>query len=166
VPDPFYPGGSINIAFLSIEEFKRLDLSGQGVASRKPINGERVVYYRIPMTSYDTIYHELVHAFDPKFILGLSKPQRSGGFQSMGTPHEVDAYIGGFVDEMQNRLNVAPPERKKDLLGELRYWLSYINKGDEPEDMPTLLKGMQIYHLRKDPAIWKKFLSIIYNQIR
>lgn len=151
IKDTFYPNNEVDIAFLTQEEWdKRKYPQGQGVAGKIP---PRVVHYKIPMTGYDTIYHELVHAFDPKFVLFKTAPGNN-------TPHEVDAYIGGHIDVMKEKLRTATPQDKKELIGWLRH-----GQDTEPYDMPKLLAGMNVFHLKQNPKVWRKFVSSVYNEL-
>jgi hypothetical protein len=168
VNDPFFPGKKIHIGFITIEEAGRRGYpNAQGIASAKPLpkEGERIVYYRIPMTGFDTIYHELVHAFDPKLAKGISKIEKVNGFQSMVTPHEVDAVISGFVDIMHDKLQEASPTERRSLIEELKAWLRKGDADVEPWNMPTLLQGMQVYQLKSTPKLWRKLTSTIYNSL-
>ncbi len=166
IPDTFEKGKLIDVAFLSMEEWKKRGLSGQGVASRAGIpdtNNQRVVWYRIPMTGLDTIYHELVHAYDPKFVKGMSKPEIKNGFQSMTTAHEVDAQIGGFIDLMKEKLHNSDHDERAELISELEHWLRKNKTEQDLEQMPRLLAGMPVWHLKQDRKIWGKFLTSVYS---
>jgi len=117
------------------------------------------------MTMYDTIYHELVHLYDPKFAKGISKSETQDGLQKMTTPHEVDAQVSGFVDLMREKLDVANDGEKKNLIKDLKNWLRKADDETEGWNMPRLLAGMPIYHLKKS-GNWRKFISIIYNTMK
>ena len=167
IPDPFFPS-QMDVAFLTIEEWnKRGYPSSQGISSDKPfVNNERVVYYRIPMTDYSTIYHELVHAYDPKIGKGLSPNKKINGMQDNRTPHELDAHLSGHIDMMKQMLREASPEQSNKWKAELKNWLNDKTRyDDEPYFMPQLLKGVMVDPFRKNQKLWRKFVSSIYNAV-
>jgi hypothetical protein len=167
IDDPFYPGKKVDIGFITREEAKKRKLLiGQGVVSSKPLpeTGERICYYAIPISGFDTIYHELVHVFDPKVGKGLSKSAWSSGFQSMDTPHEVDANISGFIDIMKEKLEKTSPTKRNDLIKELKDWLR--NPVDlDPWAMPELLRTTVGGSFMKGGKNRHKFLTSIYNAL-
>lgn len=163
LPNVFRPGRPIDVGFLTIEEWQRRKYPmGQGTNSREP----PLIHYRIPMTGYDTIYHELVHAYDPKLAKGLSLPKRLGKEQDNRTPHEVEAQIAGHIDMMKERLASATKQDKVRLISQLKNWLrSSANKDIEPFNMPELLANMPTWHLQQDRKLWRKFVSSVYNAL-
>lgn len=165
--DPVFPEGQIIILFLTSEEWQRKGLPrGQGVTSTKA-TPNRFVCYQIPMTNYDTIYHELVHLFDPKLTKGISKPQRVNGVQNNLTSHETEAQMAGFIDQMREKLNQANPETRIQLVNELKNWLRFqkTDSNTEPWNLPKLLLGSTVWHLLNDPITRRKFLSSVYNAL-
>ncbi len=150
---------------MTLEEWNKIGLPrAQGVCSRTPIQqagNQRVIYYRIPMTGFDTIYHELVHAYDPKFV------RKNSQLGDMLSPHEVDAHIAGFIDLMKEKLLNSDENTKNELIEELKEWLRK-NKQEselEPYNMPRLLAGMPIFHLKQYKKLWNKFLTSVHSAI-
>jgi len=167
IKDPFYTDKDIQISFVRIDEWERLNLPiGQGISSSKPIpeiGDRRMVFYRIPMTDFDTIYHELVHAFDPKIFKGISTPKKINGEQNNTTPHEIEARMAGFIDIMKDKLREAG-KNKTQLLRELLAWMKKEKSEEdlEPQGTPMLLKGMPLWYIKNKPKVWKKFITSVY----
>lgn len=165
VADPLHSGKKLILGFVTIEEWLKRRYPGVGIYGFDKNIGSNVVMWRIPMIEYDTIYHELVHAYDPKLAKGV--PPKKGEFQNNRSAHEVDAYIGGHVDLMKDKLNASSPEEKTKLLQELKKWMTKA-KGESDYDtynLPELLKGMTVYHLSMDKPNWRKFISVLYNEL-
>jgi hypothetical protein len=158
-PDQFLLGKLLIIDFMTAERWNELGLRGQGLAGIDD-NGNRRVLYRIPMVGYDTIYHELVHAFDPKLAEGI--PQ---GSNPNILSHEVDAYISGHIDDIKDRLRQETSQEAQRLLGDLKNWLRKAKTDFDPWNLPELLRNMTIYHYYVDKKRWRKFVSIINNEL-
>lgn len=169
--DPFYTDKQIQISFVRIDEWQRLNLPpGQGVTSEKPIpeaGNVRIIFYRIPMTGFDTIYHELVHAFDPKIFKGISNTKKIKGEQDNTTDHELDARIAGFIDIMRDKLREAE-DNKADLVEELLNWMrkQKLEEDLEVQDTPRLLRGMPLWYIKTRPKVWKKFVTSVYAALQ
>lgn len=159
IPDPFRPGRDIPIVFI------KRDNKTKGQGGFRYEGDEKVILYSIPMTGFDTIYHELVHAHDPKLAKGISKSIMSNGMQNNTTPHEIDAYIGGHVDRIKD--NLAHNPQREALLTELKNWLRNTkSEADlEPHNLPQLLQGMMLYHIIADKKNWRRFVSILNNEL-
>lgn len=164
LPDPFLKDKKIKIYALVIEEFlKRYPAGGQGNAG--VLNGQPLVNYSIPIIGDDTIYHELVHIYDPKFRLGLSKGKKLNGEQDNTTPHEIDARISGNIEDVNYRLKQLPIEKRKEAITELIQWLRKPDFEAESLVQPFVLRGMSIYYLHQNPKTWRMFLSRLWNDI-
>lgn len=166
-PDPFIQGQNVKIYALSISEFNKNGWEGHG--NMGTIDAQAVIHYRIPMTAFDTIYHEIVHACDPKHRKGLSPIVKVQGFQSMLTGHEIDASVAGHIENAKQQLNQLDPQSKQTLLDELATWIKQTQNNDtlNTDNLPKILKGFgsspSSYH--RNPVLWRRFVSILWNEL-
>lgn len=165
LPDTFSPQ-SIKVYAMAIDFYTQRGFRGQG--SMGTMAGTPTIVYRIPMGGFDTIYHEIVHAYDPKVRLGLSKSVQIPTLgQSMVTPHEIDATVAGRVDDINFRLDSLPTAEQRRLRQELATWLR-MQKDDaalDLENLPDLLRGWQLGYLIDKPELRRRVLSILYQEL-
>lgn len=120
------------------------------------VDGVPTIILRIPMTNFDTIYHEFVHAFDPKLRKGISKHKvhQDGPFKGMqdnSTPHEIDAKISGILYHLKKEYEQMNDIEKQNFLNQVKsdsdFWDRY---------------GLSKEFLQKH-GWWERFLKRFYN---
>ncbi len=162
LPDTFTTT-PIHILALTAQEYSKRGYNGQG--NMGIIGGIPTINYRIPMIDTETILHELIHAYDPKFRKGSSTNQRSPeGLQRNTTPHEIDAWIGSKTEMIKRKLAQLPPEESQRQLAELKTWLRAAKTDNDFDlNVPQLLNFIPaIYHAQPH---WKRLASILYNEL-
>ena len=147
--------GKIPIYLISSKKYYDMGLRGQGCVRN---NDMPTIYYRIPMTDFDTIYHELTHAYDPQLRKNVSKPVWRNGFQKNTTPHERLAINSARMHEIKN----ASPQEKAELINWLRK--EKTENDLEPERLPKLLRNMGVLYLYfKNKKYWRQFVSSLWH---
>lgn len=151
--DPF---SNKNIQFFLIQRF-------QSQGRFEIVDGNPTIYYRIPMYDFDTIYHELVHAYDPSYRKGINKPVWSNFGQNNNTPIEQLAFQSARLNDIREKLKKMPLAERQKIISELKNWLkkSKTESELEPYNLPPFLGGLLLNNFKdKD---WRQFASRLWN---
>jgi hypothetical protein len=166
LPDPF-SNKEIHIWANDSQTFdKMVKKTGHGAFG--VAGGQPTIVYRVPMTDYDTVYHELVHAHDPQHRKGISKSINNNIGQSMTTPHEILAYFSGKIEDAVDRLKAMPLAQRIAKIQELTNWLRKVkDESDlEPYNVPSIFQGLGgLSYLSQDKRLWRQFTSRVWNDI-
>lgn len=161
LPDTF-SDNPIKVFFADASTYYGHGYKGQGCVVNKPDNC--VIIYCIPMTNLDTVYHEIVHAYDPKFRKNLINTRLPDGTQNNLTYVEIDAKLSGIIHTAKQKLNSMLPEERKRTLDEFKNFIRELPE-TEPWTMPHLLAGLPLDSYRRNKRMWRKVLTTIYNSL-
>lgn len=166
VQDPF-SDKPIQVYVMNQEDRAKRGWSGQGNTQRLP-DGSCVIYFFVPMTYTDTIYHEFVHAYDPKFRKMKQNVGQTGGFQNAKSPVELDGFMSGKIYDAYRRMMAMDDSQKRKAVQDIMNWLKNPKQHNpelDPYSVPAIFDGLAHWHLYDDPKIWRQFSQRVYAHL-